>query len=489
MTISESLRTLRLVCNKNMKHLFPFLSIVCLAVVMQSCEDTTTQAGSSLVEDEVEIIDDSSFTVTGTSNPNPSVRSRTILQLLGRLSADGYGDFSSDIVCQYMPAANIDTFGVKESYIDSVKLLLTMYKGGFVGDSAVPMGVSVHQLTKQLPTQLLSDFDPDGYYDPTPIGSTSYSALLDGSPDVGVDSEGSTYKQIVVDLPKQIGVDLYNLYLESPNTLATPQAFAEWFPGLYITTSFGSGRVVRISNNAIQVYYHSVHTISDTDNPRDTTLQHVGSYMAVTPEVYTNNNISYTMSSELSSLANSGKSILVGPVGYDVEFIFPAREILSRYQEQAGELAIVNSLSFTLPASEIENDYGISPPPYILMIKKSEKEDFFSSLNVNDNLSSFYASYDSSSGEYKFSSMLSYINDIIKRGEVTAEDEEFVICPVNVSYYATSSSSSYYYYYYGYSVASTSQISSISPYVTEPVMAELDFENAEINFSFSKQTL
>lgn len=471
-----------------MKHILPSIALGFAALALQSCEESVTQAGSSLVEDEVSIIEDSSFSVTGTSDPNNAVRSRTVLQLLGRLSAEGYGDFSSDIVCQYMPAANIDTFNTKASYVDSVKLLLTMYKGGFAGDSVVPMGVSVHRLTKQLPTELYSDFDPAGYYEETPMGTATYSALLDGSPYAGTDSEGSQYKHIAVDLPKQFGVDLFNLYLDSPATLSSPQAFAQWFPGLYITTSFGSGRVVRISSNSIQVYYHSVFKINDTENPRDTTINYIGSYLGVTPEVYTNNNISYKMSPSLKSLADGGESVLVGPLGYDVEFKFPAREILRRYNEQAGGLAIVNSLSFSLPASEIENDYGIAPPPYILMVKKSEKSKFFSALNVNDNLSSFYASYNSTTGKYTFSSMLNYINGIIKKGEVTPEDEEFVICPVNISYYPSSSSNYYSYYYYGYST-STNTISSISPYVTEPVMAKLDFENAEIDFTFTKQSL
>lgn len=472
-----------------MKHILPFIALGVTAMAMQSCEDSVSQAGSSLVEDEVEIIEDSSFAVKGVSDPNNAVRSRTVLQLLGRLSAEGYGDFSSDIVCQYMPAANIDTTNTKASYVDSVKLLLTMYKGGFAGDSVVPMGVSVHRLTKQLPTDMYSNFDPTGYYDVTPMASAAYSALLDGSPYAGTDSEGSQYKHIAVDLPRQFGVDLFNLYLDSPETLFSPQAFAKWFPGLYITTSFGSGRVVRISSNSIQVYYHSVYHIDDTENPRDTTISYVGSYLGVTPEVYTNNNMTYKMSPKLKALADEGESILVGPLGYDVEFKFPAREILKRYKEQAGELAIVNSLSFSIPATAIENDYDIAPPPYILMVKKSEKEKFFSALNVNDNLSSFYASYNSTTGTYNFSSMLNYINDIIKKGEVTAEDEEFVICPVNISYYPSSSSSSYYsYYYYGYSTT-TNTISSISPYVTEPVMVKLDFDNAEIDFTFTRQTL
>lgn len=473
-----------------MKRISKLLPIIFPAmIVLAACDESVSQTGSSLVEGETQIIDQEDFTVTGVSTPNNSVRSRTVLQLLGRLSAEGYGDFSSDIVCQYMPAANIDTFDVSRSDIDSVKLVLTMYKGGFAGDSVVPMGLSVHRLTRQLQSPIYSNFDPTGYYDPTPIGSTVYSALLSDSPDTGIDSEGSIYKDIFVDLPLSIGQDLYDLYVNSPSTLATPQSFAQWFPGLYITTTFGSGRVTRISNNAINVYYHVTSHIDDETNPRDTILNYVGSYMGVTPEVLTNNNISYEISPTLSAQANSGESILVGPLGYDVEFTFPAREILSRYQQQAGELAIVNSLTFSLPATAISNDYDIAPPPYVLMVKKSEKEKFFSRASVNDNMSSFYAAYDSTNKCYNFSSMLAYINDIIKKGEVTSEDEEFIICPVNISYYSSASSSSYYsYYYYGYSSA-TQQISAITPYVTEPVMVKLDFPNAEIKFSFTRQTL
>ena len=473
-----------------MKRIIRFLPLLLPATMLvQSCDESVSQTGSSLVEGETQIINQEDFLVNGVSEPNTSVRSRTVLQLLGRLSAEGYGEFSSDIVCQYMPAASIDTFGVKRSDIDSVKLILTMYKGGFAGDSVVPMGLSVHRLNRQLPSPLYSDFDPTGYYDAEPIGSTVYSALLTGSSDTGTDSEGSVYKQIAVDMPISLGYDLYDLFINSSSTMSNPQAFAKWFPGLYITTSFGSGRVTRISNNAINVYYHVTERIEDDENPRDTILKYVGSYMAVTPEVLTNNNITYTMSPELKAQASGGQSILVGPLGYDVEFKFPAREILTRYRQQAGELAIVNSLTFSLPATAISNDYSIAPPPYVLMVKKSEKEKFFSKVSVNDNMSSFYAAYDATNQCYNFSSMLNYINDIIKKGEVTAEDEEFIICPVNISYYASASSSSYYYsYYYGYSSA-TQQISAITPYVTEPVMVKLDFDKAEIKFSFTRQTL
>ncbi len=456
---------------------------------IMSCEDSST-AGGSLVQDEVEIVMDSAFSVEGRPVTNDLVQSRTILQLLGSIEAEGYGLLSSDIVCQYMPASNIDTFGVKAEYIDSVRLEMCMYKDAFAGDSTVPMGLTVYMLDKQLPSPIYSNFDPTGYYDPSkPVGSVTYSALLDGSPGLAKDDNGNLYKSINVKLPRQLGVDLYNLFLNSPQTLQTPQAFAKWFPGLYIANSFGSGRVTRINNNYINVYYHSVHKINDDKNPRDTTLYHVSSYMAVTPEIITNNNIHFEMSDALEDRADDGETILVGPTGYDVEFIFPTREILQRYQSQSGPLSVVNALNFTIPAKDISNDYGLKPPPYILMVKKSQKDKFFASTQINDNMSSFYAAYNSLTKSYTFSSMRNYIIDIINKGSVTADDEEFVICPVQVSFYTNSNSNYYYGYYYGSSSSTSTQVSTITPYVTEPVMTILDLKHAKIDFTFSKQTI
>ena len=82
--------------------------------------------------------------------------------------------------------------------------------------------------------------------------------------------------------------------------------------------------------------------------------------------------------------------------------------------------------------------------------------------------------------------MRDYIMDVMSRDEVTVEDEEFVICPALVSFFVNSSNN-YYSYYYGTTTSTT--VSSITPYVTEPVMGKLDFANAKINFTFTKQTL
>lgn len=475
---------------KTLRKSLYILAAGAVSLAAASCEESLT-AGGSLVEGEVEIVRDSLFTISGVPDANPSVRARSVLQLLGRLDAEGYGSISSDVVCQYMSSSTLDTEGVTADNVDSVKLILSVFHGAFTGDSVAPMGINVHRLIKPLPTTTLnSDFDPSGYYDPEVIGSTSYSMLFDGDKNIGTDSEGSLYKNISITLPLSLARELYDRYQSSPQTFSTPQAFTQWFPGLYLENSFGSGRITRISSNTICFYYHYSVNVGTEEEPRDSILYSTAAYMGVTPEVYTNNNIRYSMAPALKAMADAGDPIIVAPVGYDVEFKFPARDILRKYKEQAGELAVVNSLMFRLPAETITNEYGITPPPYVLMVKKSEKDNFFDKMKLTDNISSFYASYDSSSKSYTFSSMTSYINEIIAKGSVDAEDEEFVICPVNVSFYVDSNSSNYYsYYYYGYSTGGTSTVSSITPYVSQPVMCKLNFDEAEVKFSFSKHSL
>lgn len=467
---------------------FIFLAATLFAAIasLNSCQDSP-QAGSSLVQDQLSIVIDSAFTVAAQSDSLASVDSRTITQLLGAYRAEGYGTLRSDIVCQYMPAASMDTVGVRPEYIDSIHLILTMAKGAFTGDSTAPMGIKVFRLDKQLPYPLGSSFDPAGYFDPSrPIGTAVYSAKISGEPNVHATSGTSPviYKDVDVKLPRELGQEFYKEYIQNPSTYASPQAFAKFFPGLYITTEFGSGRITRFAANTLNIFYRSVERIGEgTDNPRDTTFNRVGIYMGVTPEVNTNNNLTYSIAPDLQKRITDGETLLVGPVGYDVQFNFPAADIAKRFAANSGLLGVVNSLSFSIPAENLRDDYGFTPPPYILMVKKDKRSSFFTDMKLTDNVNSFYAAYDATNRCYTFSNMRDYINTIVakqaKGDAITAADTEFVITPVAIAFFSSTD-------YYGNTVQT---LNTITPYVYAPIAVKLDFKKAKINFSYSKQSL
>lgn len=455
-----------------MRHIL-LLSVICAVAsfIVTAC-DNGSDIGSSLVSDEVEIIIDSTFTVTGHSVDNKVVQSRTITQLLGLLDAKEYGRLRSDIVTSFMPSSVVDTAGgVTGQNVDSVKLIMDMYSNAFTGDSLVPMGITVYKLTTPLKQPIFSDYDPAGKYDRTPIGTTAYAPTNLGLGDSMMNLAG---RSIYVDLPKEIGARFIDAYINNQSVFTTPQTFAEFFPGLYIRSSFGSGRIVRISRTTINVYY-SVNSISETTG-NDTIIGKVGVYMAVTPEIVTNNIIKYDISSALRQRADMGDALIVAPAGLDVEIKFPGKEVLDFYNENAGALAVVNDLTFELPARGISNDYSIKPPAAILMVKKSERDKFFATNSVPDNISSFYATYNAATGSYVFSSLRGYFMDLLSKGEATAADTEFIITPIQVVTEGGGNSQSNY-------------ISNIVPYISNPAMAQLMLDRAKIKFTFSKQVV
>ncbi len=451
------------------------IAATAIGAVLSACDDALTN-GSSIVDDQVNVFIDSTFTITATTVDNDAVLSRSVTGLLGTLDTKEYGLLRSDIVTQFMPAIELDTAGITDSSIDEVALVMRYQLDGYVGDSVAPMGVEVYPLTKQLPSPIYSDFNPEDYYDHNQkLGSKIYTATWQSLPD---SLKKLQYGEIKVTLPKEIGQKLFDKYHEDPTIFAYPEKFAEFFPGVYIKNSYGSGRVMRVAKTTIDMRYHTVEKVND----RDTIIHGMATYLAVTPEIICNNNIGYSLSQELKKRRAEGQALVVAPAGYDTEIIFPAKQIIQRYQQTIGTgLGVVNSLNFEIPAETIGDNSSITPPPYLLMVLKSKKDSFFAENKITDDKTSFYATYNSTSGTYDFGSMRDFLLDLMDRGldKITDEDITFTLTPVLVS---TESNSDYY-------GGVSTYVTAITPYVLSPVMTRLLPEKAKIKFVYSRQTL
>ena len=189
------------------------LSTLILAITagFYSCNEDVTTLGSSLLYSDVEIVIDSSFTITGAPAPNSDIQSRTITQILGTLSAKEYGDFSSDFVTQFMPAMKLDTVGVSVNDIDSAKLLMFFAPGNFTGDSIVPMGFKVYPLKKQITSPIYSDFDPTDYYDENDCW-TPTNQIYTGNALYNDSLNTLSYRTVAVKLPTEFAKSFFLFY-------------------------------------------------------------------------------------------------------------------------------------------------------------------------------------------------------------------------------------------------------------------------------------
>ena len=363
------------------------------------------------------------------------------------------------------------------SDVDSLILTLRYGYQPFIGDSVAPMGVRVYALNKQLPTKIASNFNPEGYYNPMqPLASTVFNATSMGSDSIAL----LGYRDIRFTLPRELGRKLFQSFIDNPDNYANGQIFAEEvFPGLYFENSFGSGRLTLVTSTFMSM--HMRHIGYDEEEEKLDTLDAVHQYYMVTPEVINNNNLSVKLSDNVSSLVAEGKNMLVAPSGYEVQFEFPTREIIARFRGHNAGASVVNGLTFSIPADSLVNEDGIQAPPYALMVLKKDRDSFFADNKLPDNITSFYASYNSTSQSYDFSSMRSYILEMLDKETVEDEDCQFCLIPVQVNFEEISSGSSYY--------PSTQQvISEVLPYLVSPVAAIVRLDDTKIKFTYSLQS-
>lgn len=462
-----------------MKHLIYTLIVLAIMAGTQSCTDETI--GTSLTDTRSAIIEDSSFVLTGQSVENNRLQARTSTQLVGLIKADGYGTLSSEVVTQFIPASIIDTTGVSTSMIDSCRLMLVITPEGFTGNESAPMRLNVYRLNKQLPSPLFSDFDPRGYYDENDLlGSNSYSPKSATTIyKTYTDGTTETFQAIYVDMPVSLARDIQNEYRNHPESFKSPSEFAKFFPGVYITNSYGSGRVMNFVKTEFQVFYRKKGIVNDADTITSTN----STYMAASPETLQDNIINLDVDASVKSRIDNGEAIVMAPAGYEVQLKFPIQEIIDSYRHNVGnDMAVINKLELTIPTENSGAQYDIAPPTYLLMVKTSQKDKFIAGDSLTNNKDSFYAVYNSSTRSYVFSGLRDYILNIINNQNGVASDDDInlTVTPVDVTTYTTQAT---------YYTSAQTIVTKIAPQVSAPAIVRLRLDKAKVKITYSKQMM
>lgn len=457
------------------------IAALCMAAGLwsTSCQDETSIIGGTLTDGEINITVDSSFTITGESLYVPEFDARSGTLLLGNLECPEYGKLKSSFVARLMPATSLDVAdSITALDVDSMKLKLSFQKGAFTGDSIAPMQLKVFRLTKQLPSDILSSFNPKGYYDPSsPLAVKNYSLTALGMKDTLINVD--RYGHIAMNLPLQLARDIFTAYRTNPSVFQWPDEFAKYFAGIYVENSFGTGNIVNLTVGEVCTYYHYnkmvTQIVDGVAKPKYVNVADSVTLISTAPEVLSSNIINFTPSATLTSLAASGKALISAPCGYMTKIKFPAQKILDKYWSSDFNLAVINNLVLSIPAEKISNDYGINPPPYLLLIKTSELEEFFAQNKVPDNSSSFWGSYDSETETYTFTTMRQYIVDLMLAGkDVDPADEDFTIMAVNIVNSQLVNNQG-------------TIVTKCVPYLLKPSMCRLDLDKAKVKFTFSSQ--
>lgn len=460
--------------------------VLCAASILAvACNDDISQIGDEIAKNEVTIVVDSTFTVTGQSVKNDNYDPRTTTSLIGSISVPQYGDLSCSYMSQMLAAASMNIpDSITVDRVDSVKMILRMPRNAFTGDSLAPQQLSVYQLTKPLTVKADNNYDPKDYYTASSLlGRRSYTMTALGL------NDSLFKKSLAVDVPVRLndefGRKIFEDYRNDPAIFQWPSTFSKYFAGIYVENSFGGGCMSNVGQAMVVLYYYRLQQYRHyTDSVNyEMRVRHVKDSTVVfstAPEVLSVNNVKLNVAPSILEKIGAGQSILLSPAGYNVRIQFPLMDILDRYDMSQNAMTVVDNLTFSVPVSLIENEYGISIPPNLLMVKTDELESFFAENKAPDSKTSFWAGYDSKIGSYTFSSMRDYIKYALEhRDEMDESYCDFTLVPVSLVQQEK---------YVGYN-QTENVVVGCTPYVLRPSMAILHLDNAKIKFTLTRQEI
>lgn len=407
-----------------MKNRLFILGVGLGLAILGGCNDELSEVGSSIQPDgDKSFVYVDSFQLSAKTVLMDSVYARTTSGLLGEIYDPLYGNIKSDYLCQFYCPENYQFQNTPlNGVIDSMDLRI--FYSSWVGDSLTPMQVTVYPITTVPERNFYTNVDPEKYCDmQTVLGQkmyTAYDVTISDSVRNGLTS--TTYTPVVrVKLPTEIGQDFYNETVNNPSSFENQDAFNQYFPGLYITNTFGSGNLLTVYQTSFFIYYrYTVEGSAGQDS-----IVNGREQFNVTREVIQLNHVA-NANLESLLLPDEKYTYMRTPAGVYTELTLPITEI----KETVGS-RFLNNLPLTLHAMPQENwDYAFEPPSYLLLLPTDSVKGFFEQNKVENNETAFLSgTYDSSTRTYTFGN----ISNLIKYQLENAPDEDLQVSVIPVS--------------------------------------------------------
>lgn len=409
-------------------------AIAFLALVFVACDDDLKSIGSSIQPDgdDIAVGTDTVFIKAETVSFKDSIYARTSYGLLGEYIDPVSGKIKSDYLCEFYCPEDMK-FEDRVINIDSI--LVTTEFTYFTGDTVAPMGVSVYGVKNPLKAFFFTSIDPSKYIgdEPELYGQKVFS--IQDVPDTVVSSV--RYRILSTKLKHQLALDIYDKWLDEPETFKNSDTFKEFFKGVYITTTFGSGSLLNVNYTELVIHYRNY--VRNVANTADSVV-YSKFKLPVTGEVIQMNHVENDIPEELYT-QNDTKTYMKTPAGVYTEITIPLKDIIETGNKKYGNNHTINAANFKMKGfTEEEAKSGLTRPSNVLLINKDSLQNFFFNRKLHDNKTSFVISR-SSSNSYDFGNLATIVNHYADyyKNETTIPDLKYLVIPISATYSTVSS--------------------------------------------------
>ena len=313
---------------------------------------------------------------------------------------------------------------------------LYLWYNSYFGDSLTACRLSIYELDKELEKAenkdyYYTDINPDEFYKESDIlGSKAYTAVdlsvKDSirNLDTYVPSVHLTFEKPIAE---RVGGNILREFRKAQDKGAKfdNKEFFEAFKGLYVRSDFGDGTVLYVDQVQMNVVYkcYAIDSIKGTPH-----LTHDGkdsTYYAYrvfnsTREVIQANRLDND--SKIDELIENDKTCtyLKTPAGIFTEAVLPISKI---NEELSGDTLNAVKLTFSnYNQASNNNNFGMSAPSNVMLIRKKDKDRFFAKNLLNDGVSSFLTSHSTSTNQYTFNNITGLINACVNDRKTADRD-------------------------------------------------------------------
>lgn len=396
--------------------------------ILSGCNDDLTQVGIGTMPDTDGVtVRADTFQMKAETKLTDSVYARTIYGSLGEIYDPLYGNLKSDFMCQFYCPENFRFHQTPaEGKIDSVVYKI-LYSRTWTGDSLAPMRAQLYEVTSPLTRDYYTNIDPAKYCNmQKSLGMQTYTArdmtVSDSLWNVKVSGSTTEYSyqpNISIRMPREIGQRFYDATINNPEVFKNQNAFNEFFPGIYVTNTYGTGNILNINASSMNIYYKYIVKGSAD---QDSLVQTVETFSA-TDEVIQLNRFKNTDMSHLLE-PNDSIAYLKSPAGVYTQLTIPSKDIVPLIQGR-----ILSNLEFNLKALPQENwKYAFEAPENILILPSDSVDNFFKTNSIENNVTSFRGVYSESTRTYSFGN----ISNLLKNHIEKSPDTDLIISVIPV---------------------------------------------------------
>lgn len=409
---------------------FKLLAVFTFTALLYSCDDSTTGVGDFVSNlDKIEAFSDT-YKVTSRTHKLDKVYSRTNKAYLGKYTDPYFGQYSANFITQINCPEN---FELPEKLKEITSASLELYYTGFYGDSLATLTVQVDELDKKITDEdtdlYYTDFTPEKYYNENSncIAKKSYAAV-DKSVSDSIRNTSDYYPSIKIDLGKDFGKRIENLYRSNPEYFKDAYSFINnVLKGFYVHTTQGDGSVVYIKDIWLRLNMKYETKSQTTGND---TIVEGNTVLAASKEVLMSTRL-YNAEEQLDKLVNDKKhTYLKTPAGLCTEITLPINEIYDTHKEDTLNSVTLSIKKYRYAGNENSNTFTMGIPQNVLMVRKGDIDTFFEQNKTYDNKTSFLGTYSSNTNSYTFSKLNRLISNIfseIRSGEEYTEDRDKVL--------------------------------------------------------------